>query len=90
MVWFLFFIVFLFCVLGVFVLWSLFNHVVRGFQGDFAASFFDCERVCFFVQLGRPPLFGSKYGVRQGFGFGCFSVLLFGLIWKDERFIKGY
>ncbi len=44
----------------------------------------------FFVQLGRPPLFGSKYAVRRGFGFGCFSVLWFGLIWKDERFIKGY
>jgi hypothetical protein len=26
----------------------------------------------FFVQLGRPPLFGSKYGVRRGFGLGCF------------------
>ena len=31
---------------------------------------------CFFVQLGRPPLFGSKYAVRRGFGFGCFCSLL--------------
>jgi hypothetical protein len=46
------------------------------FQGDFAASFFDCERVLFFVQLGRPPLFGSKYAVRCGFRFGCFCSLL--------------
>jgi len=38
----------------------------------------------FFVQLGRPPLFGSKYAVRRGFGFGCYlsidCVWLFGLI----------